>query len=307
MKTGLPYIIGPGVLAFFLSAVLAGEAEFDSDRPVGPPKLEGVVSGFGFTEGPVVNEKGTVFFTDSPANRIYARTEKNELFLVRENSGAANGLAFDRKHRLLMCEQANHRVTALEDDGSVTVIADSFEGAKFNSPNDIVARSDGSIYFTDPNFGGPAHQRKNGVYRIDPSGKIERVIERHSAPNGIELSPDENTLYVGDSLSDTVWAYSLDPGGRIRDGRWFASARTPDGMAVDKHGNIYVAQYGHGSVAVFSPSGTALWTIQVPSRATSNCAFGPDGTKQWLYITAGNSLYRMGMEQQPVKTTSSDQ
>jgi gluconolactonase len=195
----------------------------------------------------------------------------------------------------MIAAQANaHRVTRTENDGTVTPIAERFEGHRLNQPNDIVVRSDGTIYFTDPAFGDAASAAEldfHGIFRIAPGGGL--TAERRGAvtelPNGVALSPDERRLYVSDYASALVWVFDVATDGSLSKARTFVHVNSPDGMAVDVAGNLYVA--AANGVAVFAPDGKLWGAILVP-RTPSNCAFGgADG--RTLYITAREGLYRM--------------
>ncbi|MEI8345165.1 MAG: SMP-30/gluconolactonase/LRE family protein, partial [Candidatus Omnitrophota bacterium] len=186
----------------WIPAALSQIATKRSDDPAwDQQQLQKLTNGFGFTEGPALNDRGTVFFTDMTRNLILAVDSGGKLWQISEDSGGANGLAFDLKHRLLACQQSNNRVVRYEDDGTVTVLADSFEGKKLNNPNDLCVAPDGSVFFTDPSFGGSRYQPVCGVYRIAPDGKIERVLSDLLSPNGIALNPDGRILYAGDTAT----------------------------------------------------------------------------------------------------------
>jgi len=270
--------------------------------------VEKVASGFRFTEGPVMDHNGNILFTDIPNNRIMVyNPASGRVGVFREPSGRANGLEFDAQGRLLACEgdstDGGRRVSRTEKDGRVVALADSYNGKRLNSPNDLHLDSRGNIYFTDPRYGDRkgVEQDKEAVYRIDPSGKITRVLDDVQRPNGILISGDNKTLYLADNNNEeggnkTLNAYDILSDGRVANKRIlhdFAPGRGIDGMAIDAEGNIY-ATAGSGDQAgvyVFSPQGKQLTFIKTPEDPT-NCAFGgPD--RSTLYITAGQSLYRI--------------
>ena len=224
--------------------------------------------------------------------------------LWREPTGNANALATDGQSRVVACEQGNRRVSRIEADGTRAVLADRYQGKRLNSPNDVVVKSDGSVYFTDPPYGitpgesssvrAEQEQPCNGLYRIRTDGTVELLVDDFDRPNGLAFSPDESLLYVADSPRRHVRAFAVDAGGGLTDSRIFADMDhpqpgVPDGMKVDVEGHLYVA--GATGVWVFEPTGTCLGVIVTPERPT-NCAWGDDDRRS-LYITARPSLYRI--------------
>ena len=286
------------------------------DSIVGPnPKVFKLAEGFKFTEGPVwVRDGGYLLFSDPNSNIIY-KYKDEELTVFRQPSGYAgadiseygqpgsNGLTLDREGRLTINEHGNHRVTRLEKDGHLTVLADSFEGKRLNSPNDLVYRSDGTLYFTDPPFGLPKFfddPRKqlpfSGVYSIH-EGKLRLLAEELGGPNGIAFSPDEKYLYVGnwDEKKKVVMRYEANRDGTLANGKLFfdmtgaKGEEAIDGIKVDVRGNLYVS--GPGGLWVVSPEGKHLGTIIAPKHI-HNMAWG-DADGQTLYLCAQSGLYRM--------------
>jgi len=263
-------------------------------------RLEKVADGFQFTEGPVWNSAGFLLFSDIPANQIVKFVPGAAPTAFRTPSGNSNGLTYDRAGRLLACEHSNRRVTRQEADGSLTVLASSYDGKKLNSPNDIVVRSDGTIYFTDPPYGIREEQKElpfQGVYKISPEGKLTLLAQDFDRPNGIALSPDEKTLYVDDSARLHVRAFAVAPDGSISHGRILAELKSarqgvPDGMKVDRKGNLYVT--GPGGVWVFDKRGKHLGTILM-SELPANCGWG-DADYRTLYLTARTGLYRIRLK-----------
>ena len=269
--------------------------------------VEKVSGGYKFTEGPVWSPRGSLLFSDIPANRIYeisasalpARPDAAAT-VFREPSGNSNGLLFDREGRLIACEHGNRRVTRTEKDGTITVLADRYEGKRLNSPNDVVVKSDGSIYFTDPTYGIKKEEQEldfQGVYRIKPDGKLELLVKDFSMPNGLCFSPDEQRLYIADSASELshIRVFDVKPDGTLTGGEVFARTTKPggpDGMKVDLKGNLYVA--GPSGVWIFDPAGKRLDIIATP-ETPANIAWGDTDAKT-LYITARTSVYRVRLE-----------
>lgn len=278
------------------------------------PKLFKLAEGFTFTEGPVWSND-TLLFSDPNENRIYRYRADGRLDVAREDSGyagadiqryhqpGANGLALDAEGRLTVCEHGNRRVTRTETDGSITVLADRYQGKRLNSPNDLVYKSDGSLYFTDPPFGLPGMYQDpakelsfSGVYRVK-DGQLRLVAEDVKGPNGLAFSPDERFLYVGnwDIEHIVVMRYPVLKDGRLGKGKVFFDMTSKDakeaidGIKVDIKGNVYVS--GPGGVWILSKMGRHLGTIVGP-RPIHNFAWGDEDAKT-LYITARDSLYRM--------------
>ncbi|GIV58274.1 MAG: gluconolactonase [Rhodothermaceae bacterium] len=280
--------------------------------------FEILAEGFAWAEGPAWRSKeGYLLFSDIPRNTIYRWSEEEGLRVFLRPSGytgsdppgpelGANGLAFDPAGRLVLCDHGNRVVARLnEDNYTKTILASGYEGKRFNSPNDLVFRPDGTLYFTDPPFGlkgqdGDAAKELpfNGVYRLTRAGKVDLLIDDLTRPNGLAFSPDARTLYVSNADPDRpIWmAYAVRPDGRLGPGRLFADATErvaarlpglPDGMAVDREGNLFAT--GPGGVLVFAPDGSHLGTL-VTGQATANVAFGEDG--HTLFATADAYLLR---------------
>ncbi len=256
-------------------------------------KVEKIATGYKFTEGPIWSHEGFLLFSDIPENKILRLVPGKPVEIFRQDSNGANGNAFDAQGRLYTCEGGARRVTRTDKKGKVEVLADKFEGKRFNSPNDIVVRRDGHIYFTDPAFGQSADTREldfYGVFHIAPKGQIELIAKPKGRPNGLALSPDGRILYVDNSDERNVRAYDLDRGGKATNERVVISniEGGADGMKVDEKGNLYIASK---TLAIYSPQGKLLRQIELP-ETPSNCAFGDAGL-QSLYITARASLYRV--------------
>jgi len=267
---------------------------------IGDARVEKVTGGFQFTEGPVWVPDGYLLFSDIPANRIYKWVPgASQAEVWREPSGHSNGLTLDRRGRLVACEH-DRRVSQTETDGTVTAIAERYQGRRLNSPNDIVVRSDGSIYFTDPPYGLPEQKEGkeldfNGVFRLAPDGTLTLLDDSFERPNGLAFSPDESVLYVDDSYGGHIRAFDVLDDGTLANGRVFADLRNPDaegvpdGMKVDIEGNVFST--GAGGIWVVAPSGEVLGLIEVP-EVPANLAWGGSDLKM-LYITARTGLYRI--------------
>lgn len=263
-------------------------------------RLRRVATGFRFTEGPVwCADQRCLLFSDIPADRIYRVSASGQLSVFREPSGNSNGLTRDAAGRVIACEHGNRRVTRTEADDSLRVLAESYQGKRLNSPNDVVVAADGAVYFTDPPYGIRPEERElalQGVYRIDPaSGAVSLVADDFECPNGLAFAPDGNRLYVDDSSARRhIRVFDVDADGGLHNGRLFHDMRVaqrgaPDGMKVDSQGHVYCT--GAGGVWVFDPAGRHLGTIQTPEKP-SNCAWGDVDFKS-LYITARSSVYRI--------------
>ena len=261
-------------------------------------RVEKVAANFQFTEGPVWNPAGFLLFSDIPANQILKYVPGSSPVVFRSPSGNSNGLTYDHKGRLVACEHGNRRVSRLESDGFVTIIAESYDGKRLNSPNDVVIRSDGTIYFTDPPYGLAKDQKQDlpyqGVYKVSPDVRVTLLIQDFDRPNGIALSPDEKTLYVDDSARRHVGAFDVAADGGISNGRVFADLKSereggPDGMKIDRQGNLYVT--GPGGLWVFDKGGKHLGTL-IMQELPANCAWG-DADFRTLYMTARTGLYKI--------------
>ncbi len=294
-------------------------------------KLERVATGFKWTEGPVWIHAGYLLFAEIPSDSIRKWTPEASASIFLQPSGykgsassyggpesGSNGMTLDARGRLTVAGHAQrdvYRLETMNPKGQITILANAYQGKRLNSPNDLVYRSDGSLYFTDPPYGlrtqsdnDPQKELKvNGVYRLPgatdrPAGsapdntKLQLLITDLPRPNGIAFSPDQGVLYVNNSEPRKIWRrYRVNPDGSLADGRLFYDASSdkrpgaPDGMKVDHQGNVYSA--GPGGVWVFSPDGKHLGTIDMPER-TGNLTFG-DKDGKTLYIAASSSIYRM--------------
>ena len=261
-------------------------------------------SGYGGDLGPAEGplwwkEGGYLLFSDIHANKRMKYTPGQGVTLFKEPTNRANGLTRDLQGRLLAAEHDSRRVTRQELDGSITVIANSFQGRRLNRPNDVIVKSDGTIYFTDP-WTNPAVPEQwdltfAGVYRVSPDlGTLTLLVDNFIIPNGLAFSPDEKLLYVNDSRRGHIRAFELAPNGTLakQSDRVFADLRgpepgVPDGMKVDSAGNVYCG--GSGGLYILDPNGKKLGRIVHGYSATTNLAFGGDDWKT-LYFTSRNQL-----------------
>jgi gluconolactonase len=258
-------------------------------------------TGCRWTEGAAYFAAGRyVVFSDIPNNRLLRWDETTgAVGVFREPSGNANGHTVDRAGRLISCEHGNRRVTRTEHDGSITVLADRFEGKRFNSPNDVVERADGTVWFTDPSYGimsdyegnkSPSEIGGCHVYRVDPAtGEVVQVASDFAQPNGLAFSGDERELYITDSERDHIRLFSVSDAGELSGGKIFATsdAGTFDGLRLDSAGRIW-SSAGDG-LHCFDPDGTLIGKLKIP-ETVANLVFG--GPKRnWLFICGTTSLY----------------
>jgi gluconolactonase len=279
--------------------------------------VEQLFTGLRWAEGPVWFGDGRyLLVSDIPNNRILRWDEASgAVSEFRKPSDNANGHFRDRQGRLLSCEHLTRRVTRTEYDGSITVLADRFDGKRLNSPNDIVCARDGSIWFTDPSFGiggywegEPAEQElPHAVYRISPEGKLQQVLTDLAGPNGLAFSPDESVLYVVESRAAPtrkIWAYAHGKDGKLSGKRLALDAGGPgafDGFRVDAAGNLWCGFGSNGAldadpqgldgVRVFAPDGTAIGHIHLPERCANVCFGGRHRNR--LFMAASHSVYAL--------------
>ena len=296
--------------------IMRRDPRFDKLVP-GNVKIESIASGHKWVEGPVWNRReGYLLFSDIPDNAVYKWQEGKGVSLFLKPSGytgkapfegpepGSNGLAFDSQGRLVLAEHGDRRIARVEESGRKTTLVDRFDGKRINSPNDLVFRSNGDLYFTDPPFGLPqsfADPRKElpfqGVYRFS-AGKLTLLTKDIKAPNGIAFSPDEKKFYVSNADADNaVWiVYDVTPDGNIANGKVLFDATSwaktqkgaPDGMKIDRDGNLFAA--GHGGIYVIAPDGTHLGSI-LTRMPTGNVAWGEDGSS--LFVTSSHNVYRL--------------
>jgi len=274
--------------------------------------VERIAGGLGFTEGPVWRD-GSLLFSDIPNNRIarwHRLPEGPEL--TTYTTGMSNGLTLDHQGQVLAAEHGGRRVVRVADDGRREVLAEQFDGMRLNSPNDIVVKSDGAIYFTDPPYaiqpsvpGMPRpegwwtqpipgkEQSCNGVYRLGPDGSLDLLVDDFALPNGLAFSPDESILYVDDSARKQIQAFDVGADGRLSNNRILLDMSSedsgvPDGLKVDQQGNVFCT--GPGGVWVCRANGEFLGRIILP-ELPANLGWGEDGSV--LFVTARTSIYRL--------------
>ncbi len=285
------------LLSFAACACLAAlpphEAARGQNSLVKPgAKVEKLAGGFIFTEGPAADSQGNVYFSDIRNNRIHIWSVEGKLSTFRENSGAANGLYFDKQGNLLVCEGGARRVTSLSPQGKVTVLADSYEGKKLNSPNDLWVDPDGGVYFSDPRYGSMEGLELDGfyVFYISPDRKkVTRVIDDLKKPNGVLGTADGKQLYVADAGGGKTYVYKILGPGKLGPKKLFAEQGS-DGMTLDERGDLYLTG---GGVNIYSPQGKLIESIKVPENP-ANLTFGGADHKT-LFITARTSLYALPM------------
>ncbi|MEU6238549.1 SMP-30/gluconolactonase/LRE family protein [Kitasatospora sp. NPDC047058] len=272
----------------------------------GDLRLEQLYGDCRWAEGPVyLPAWRQLIWSDIPNDRMLRWDEATgTVGVFRSPAGHSNGNTLDREGRLITCEQGNRRVTRTEHDGSITVLADRFQGKRLNSPNDAVVHSDGSIWFSDPDFGITSDYEGHravveigacNVYRIDPvDGTVRMVADGFAGPNGLVFSPDEQQLYVSDSRARHIRVFDVLNGGRLSDGKVFAEAPDSsfDNLRFDDGGRLWAAALDDG-VHCYDPDGTLIGRLLVPGPV-SNLAFGGPKNNR-LFITAGTSLYSLVM------------
>lgn len=297
----------------FWIALLLGLVQASLDSPLIPGEQPQRQASVGAGEGPAWDGKAYLYFTGE--GHISRRDSSGRVSMFREVK--ANGLLFDHQGRLVVCEQGERRVTRIEPSGEITVLADRFEGMKFNSPNDLAIDSKGRVYFSDPRYGSRAGMEMiEGVYRIDAPGKVKRIISNEvERPNGLLVSPGDKFLYVADNRNDAadgarkLWRFGLRADGSIDSASrklifdW-GTARGPDGLDIDEAGRLYVAagrstptrfeaaDKFKGGIYILSAEGKLIEFVHVSDDEVTNCAFGgPD--RRTLFITAGGHLWSL--------------
>jgi len=329
LKSNFPVIFALAMALQGVQATAANEAgtivrldpAFDALVPK-TAHIEKLAGGFQFAEGPLWFPAGYLWFSDVMGNVVRQWSPDGKVIEILRPGGydkndapagsfiGPNGMIAGKGGVVLLCQHGNRRIVQIGKDRHISVVADRFEGKRLNSPNDLVYKSDGSLYFTDPPYGllkqddDPQKELKfNGVFRL-AHGKLQIVIEDLTRPNGIAFSPDEKILYIANSdPKRKVWMqYDVQPDGTVKNGRVFFDVTAekedglPDGMKLDTKGNLYCA--GPAGIWVFSPQGKHLGTIK-PPETPANCNWGDDG--KTLYITARTGLYRIKLNAQGEK------
>lgn len=260
-------------------------------------QLAPVATGFGFTEGPVWDDSGFLYVSDETLNKIF-RVELNGAKKEVISLGDPDGNTYDRQHRLIDCASVLRAIIEVTPDGKYNVLADHYQGQRFNSPNDIIVGPDGAFYFTDPTLDLPQGQKQEipfqGVYRLDGKGTVTLLTKDLSQPNGLAFSPDGKRFYVDDSQQRNIRVYDF-ANGQVSNGRIFGTEPggkgegVPDGMKVDTAGNIYVT--GPGGIWVWNSQGRHLGTVVIPEQP-ANLTWG-DKDRETLYLTATTSVYKL--------------
>jgi gluconolactonase len=266
-------------------------------------KIEQVATGFIFTEGPLWHHDGYLLFSDMPGDHLRRWSSRDGVSTFRKPCNKSNGLAWDRQGRLITCEHASSHLTRTEPDGRITVLASHYDSKELNSPNDVVVKSDGAIYFTDPIYGRKEHYGVprdpqlafRGVYRLSPDGSsLTLLADDFGQPNGLCFSLDEKRMFISDTDNQHIRVFDVKADGTLANSRIWAQTLgdgpgAPDGLKIDSAGNVYSC--GPGGLHVFAPDATCLGVIRMPEY-TANFCWGDVDLKS-LFITASTSLYRV--------------
>ena len=310
MKIGGRILLSLAMVGCFLSVATAQNRRAFQLQAISPrfwelvdhnAKLETVASGFGFTEGPMWDPSGFVYVSDETINkifRVYPDGKKEEVIAL----GDPDGNTFDRQHRLIDCASVLRAIIEVTPEGKYKILADHYEGKKLNSPNDVIVGPDGALYFTDPTLDLVAGEKQEipfqGVYRLDDKGNLRLLTKDLTQPNGLAFSPDGKHFYVDDDDKRNIRVYDVAADGSLTNGRIFGEEPgekndgVPDGIKVDKQGNLFVT--GPKGIWVWDAMGNHIGTIVVPEQP-ANLTWG-DKDYRTLYITATTSVYRLTMK-----------
>jgi gluconolactonase len=275
-----------------MAPVRGAMAQHENELVAAGATVQKLAGGFAFTEGPAADAIGNVYFSDIPHNRIHRWSIDGELTTFRQDSGGANGLAFDEDGNLLACEGSRRRLTSISPQGTIAVLADQYDGKKLNSPNDLWIDPHGGVYFTDPRYGNQEGLEQDGfhVYYLARSAQqLQRVIDDLVKPNGIIGTADGKSLYVADAGAGKTYVFRINSDGTLADRSLFCESGS-DGMTLDERGNLYLTT---DSVDLYAPDGTKIASYQIPETPANVTFGGADG--RTLFITARSGLYALRM------------
>jgi gluconolactonase len=288
-------VIGAVLCVFFgVSGAVFGQkkALFGADEK---PQL--ISKQFAFTEGPAVDKKGNIFFTDQPNNRIWKYDTDGKLTIFMEHAGRANGTYFDHEGNLIACADEHNQLWRIKPNGKVKVLLNSYEGSLFNGPNDLWVASRDNIYFTDPYYQRDYWIRKKSelssqmVFVLMKGENKPIVLDSMVRPNGIVGTPDGKQLYVSDIGDSKIYRYTIKPNGLLADRQLFIANASADGMTLDEQGNLYLA--GNG-ITIYNPKGEQIAHIDIPEAWSANVCFGGKN-RDILFVTASKAIYTLKM------------